>query len=111
MKPVCRELKDAFRKNEAVCARVIQLFQLFSNKGRFRIACLLARGEFCVNEITEVVSEGKTSNISQQLKILALSGVIERRREDQRILYRLKDQRVGSMIQFLQDNFLNGELQ
>ena len=111
MKPVCHELKEAFRKNEAVCARVIQLFQLFSNKGRFRIACLLARGEFCVNEITEVVSEGKTSNISQQLKMLALSGVIERRREDQRILYRLKDQRVGSMIQFLQENFLNGELQ
>lgn len=66
------------------------MFQLFSNKGRFRIACLLARSEFCVNEITEVVSKGKTSNISQQLKILTLSGVIERRREDQRILYCLK---------------------
>jgi DNA-binding transcriptional ArsR family regulator len=110
MKTVCRELKEAFRKNEVVCARVIQLFQLFSNKGRFRIACLLARGEFCVNEITEVVSEGKTSNISQQLKILTLSGVIERRRENQRILYSLKDKRVGSMIQFLQGQFLNGEM-
>jgi DNA-binding transcriptional ArsR family regulator len=86
------------------------LFQLFSNKGRFRIACLLARGEFCVNEITEVVSEGKLSNISQQLKMLALSGVIERRRENQHILYRLKDPRVGKMIQFLQEQFLTGEL-
>ncbi len=111
MKPLCRELKQAIEKNEAVCARVIQLFQLFSHKGRFRIACLLARGEFCVNEITEVVSEGKTSNVSQQLKMLALSGVIERRREDQRILYRLKDKRVGSMIEYLQKHFLNGELQ
>ncbi len=111
MKPLCRELKQAFEKNEAVCARVIQLFQLFSHKGRFRIACLLARGEFCVNEITEVVSEGKTSNVSQQLKMLALSGVIERRREDQRILYRLKDKRVSSMIEYLQKHFLNGELQ
>ena len=110
MKPVCQELKAAFRKNEVVCARVIQLFQLFSNKGRFRIACLLARGEFCVNEITDVVSEGKTSNISQQLKILTLSGVIERRRENQRILYSLKDKRVGNMIQFLQVQFLNGEM-
>ena len=103
-------MKEAFRKNEVVCARVIQLFQLFSNKGRFRIACLLARGEFCVNEITDVVSEGKTSNVSQQLKMLALSGVIERRREHQRILYRLKDKRVGNMIQFLQTQFLNGEM-
>src|SRR6516162_5686749 len=110
MKTVCRELKEAFKKNEAVCAQVIGLFQLFSNKGRFRIACLLSRGEFCVNEITEVVSEGKTSSISQHLKMLALSGVIERRRENQRILYRLKDQRVGRMIQYLQREFLNGEL-
>lgn len=108
MKPVCLELKEAFRKNEAVCAQVISLFHLFSNKGRFRIACLLARGEFCVNEITEVVSEGKLSNVSQHLKMLALSGVIERRRENQHILYRLKDKRVGNMIQFLQEQFLNG---
>ena len=110
MQTVAKELKEAFRKNEVVCAHVIQLFQLFSNKGRFRIACLLARGEFCVNEITEVVSEGKTSSVSQHLKMLALSGVIERRRENQRILYRLKDQRVGKMIQYLQREFLNGEL-
>ena len=110
MTTVEKELKEAFRRNEVVCAQVIQLFQLFSNKGRFRIACLLSRGEFCVNEITEVVSEGKTSSISQHLKMLALSGVIERRRENQRILYRLKDQRVGRMIQYLQEQFLNGEL-
>jgi DNA-binding transcriptional ArsR family regulator len=109
MNSVGRELKEAFRKNEVVCAHVIQLFQLFSNKGRFRIACLLSRGEFCVNEITEVVAEGKTSSISQHLKMLTLSGVIERRRENQRMLYRLKDKRVGTMIQFLQEQFLNGE--
>lgn len=106
MNAVCRELKEAFLKNEVVCIRVIQLFQLFSNKGRFRIACLLARGEFCVNDITDVVSEGKTSSISQHLKILTLSGVIQRRRENRRILYSLKDQRVGRMIQFLQEQFL-----
>jgi DNA-binding transcriptional ArsR family regulator len=111
MNSVCRELKEAFRRNEAVCARVIQLFQLFSNKGRFRIVCLLARGEFCVNEITEVVAEGKLSNVSQQLKMLAMSGVIERRRENQKILYRLKDKRVAKMIHFLQEQFLNGRSQ
>ncbi len=106
MTDVAKQLKAAFRKNETVCARVIQLFYLFSNKGRFRIACLLARGEFCVNEITDVVSEGKMSSISQHLKMLTLSGIIERRRENQRILYRLKDKRVGKMIQYLQEQFL-----
>src|SRR6266404_9737620 len=111
MNSVCQELKEAFQKNEVVCARVIHLFHLFSNKGRFRIACLLARGEFCVNEITEVVSEGKMSSVSQHLKMLTLSGVIERRRDNQHILYRLKDKRVGKMIQFLQEQFLNGKNQ
>src|SRR6266498_6138046 len=106
MNDVARETKKAFQQNEAVCHRVISLFHLFSNKGRFRIVCLLARGEFCVNDITEVVSEGKLSNISQQLKMLTLSDVIERRREDQRILYRLKDKRIGRLIQFLQEQFL-----
>lgn len=109
MNSLGQELKQAFHRNEAVCTRVIQLFQLFSHKGRFRIACLLARGEFCVNDITEVVSEGKTSNISQQLKMLSMAGIIERRRENQHILYRLKDKRVGKMIEFLQAHFLNGE--
>ena len=101
-------MKEVFKRNEAVCTRVLGLFLLFSNKGRFRIVCLLARGEFCVQEITEVVGE-KASNISQQLKMLTLSGVIERRRVEQRILYSLKDKRVRRMIQFLQDQFLNGE--
>ena len=71
---------------------------------------MLARGEFCVNEITEVVSEGKLSSVSQHLKMLTLSGVIERRRDNQRILYSLKDKRIGNMIQFLQEQFLNGQI-
>ena len=100
-------MKKAFQKNEAVCMRVVHLFHLFSNKGRFRIACLLAKGEFCVNEITEVVSGGKLSNVSQHLKMLTLSGVVERRREYQRILYSLKDKRVRNMIAFLQEQFLD----
>ena len=106
MKPVCQELKSAFRKNEVVCARVNHLFHLFSNKGRFRIVCLLARGEFSVTEITEVVDEGKTSSVSQHLKMLTLSGIIQRRREDTRIFYSLRDKRIAKMIEFLQKEFL-----
>src|SRR6266699_6369866 len=109
MNQLGRELKKAFQKNEAVCHRVIGLFNLLSNLGRFRIVCLLARGEFCVQEITEVVNEGKLSNISQQLRILTLAGIIERRREDHRILYRLKDERMGKVIEFLQGQFLKGD--
>ncbi len=102
-------MKTLFNRNEAVCGRVLGLLQLLSNKTRFRIVCLLLRGEFSVNEIVEVVSEGQLSNVSQQLKVLTLAGIIERRRLKRQILYTLKDERVKDLIQFLQQQFLNAE--
>ena len=109
MNRACQEMKTAFEKNEAVCNRVLSLFQLISSKTRFVIICLLVRGEFCVNEIVEVVSEGQLSNISQQLKVLTLAGILERRRLKRQILYSLKDQRVKRLIPFLQQQFLSQE--
>jgi DNA-binding transcriptional ArsR family regulator len=109
MKPSCRQIESTFRKNEAVCATLVSLFQQLSNKGRFRIVCVLAQGEFCVNDITEVVGGGKISNISQQLKMLTLSGILQRRRDKRHIFYSLRDKRVGRMIRFLQEQFLDGD--
>lgn len=106
MKRACQEMKSAFEKNEAVCNQVLGLFQLVSSKTRFRIICLLLRGEFCVNEIVEVVSEGQLSNVSQQLKVLTLAGIVERRRLKRQILYSLRDPRVEELILFLQRQFL-----
>ena len=100
-------MRAAFRRNEAVCGRILDLIQLISNKTRFRIICLLAQGEFCVGEIVEVVSQGQMSNVSQQLKILTVAGILERRRDQRRILYSLKDERVRNMIRFLRKQFLN----
>lgn len=97
---------DSFAQNEAVCSQINQLFHLLSNKGRFRIVCLLCLGEFCVNHIADVVGHGRLPNISQHLKMLTLAGVIERRRENQRIFYRLKDERVRSVIEFMRSQFL-----
>lgn len=108
---VGQEMKSAFAKNEAVCSQVLGLFQLISSKTRFRIICLLLRGEFCVNEIAEVVSEGQLSNISQQLKVLRLAGLVESRRSKRQVLYTLKDQRVRQLVLFLQKQFLNRELE
>ncbi len=108
MKRACSQMKTTFARHEAVCGRVLGLLQLLSNKTRFRIVCLLLRGEFSVSEIVEVVSEGQFSNVSQQLKVLTLAGIIERRRLKRQILYTLKDERVRDLIQFLQQQFLDG---
>ena len=59
-----------------------------------------------VNDIVEVVNAGKLSNISQQLKILALAGLIERRRDRKQILYSLRDPRIQDMIEFFRAQFL-----
>jgi DNA-binding transcriptional ArsR family regulator len=111
MKRACREMKAAFDQNEEVCGRVMALFQLLSNKTRFRIICLLLRGEFCVGDIVEVVGEGQLSNVSQQLKTLTLAGIIERRRVKRQILYSLKDERLRDLIQYLQKQFLDPKKQ
>lgn len=102
----CLKLIDSFNQNEAVCSQINQLFHLLSNKGRLRIICMLCLGEFCVNHIADVVGHGRLPNISQHLKMLTLAGVIERRRENQRIFYRLKDERVRGVIDFMRSQFL-----
>lgn len=109
MKPSCRAAKEEFKKNNAVCERVATLLHLISNKTRFRIICLLAQGEFCVNDIMSVVNEGKLSHISQQLTILRLAGIVQKRRNDKRVLYVIKDERVRRLIEFLCLQYLKQE--
>ena len=97
-----RTIKEEFRKNSAICERVVTLLHLISNKARFRIVCLLSRGgEFCVHDIMDVVNEGKLSHISQQLTILRLAGIVQKRRSNKLIFYAIKDERVRRLIEFL----------
>ncbi len=100
------DLKKRFEENELICEKVIDLFTLFSNKARFRILCMLLEGDFCVTEIVETVKIGKISNVSQQLRLLTLAGLLEKRRDKKRIIYHLKDEKIKKVIQFFQENYL-----
>lgn len=106
MKSVCGTVKSQFERNEAVCSKTLDLLQLVANKVRFRIICLLLRGDFCVQEIAGVVGHGGLSNTSQQLKILRMAGIVGNRREERKMVYFLSDERVRTMIKFLQKEFL-----
>jgi len=101
METRCKAAKKEFRQNSAVCDRVVTLLHLISNKARFRIICLLSQGEFCVHDIMDVVDEGKLSNISQQLGMLRLAGIVQKRRSNKLILYAIKDEGVRGLIEFL----------
>jgi len=101
------EIKKRFSENEKVCEQVINIFTLISNKTRFRILCLLKEGDFCVNDVVDIIQMGKISNISQQLRLLAMSGILEKRRDKKQIFYHFKDEKIKKMIQFLEENYLN----
>lgn len=102
---VGQTLKERFENNEAICQRVIGLFQLVSNKTRFTILCALSQGDFCVQEIAEIVGVESLSNISQQLKTLRLAGIVESRRDRTKVIYNLANEQVRRMIDYLRKEF------
>jgi len=59
-----------------------------------------------VNEIVEVIQAGKLTNISQQLKMLTLAGLLEKKKEGRQVLYTLKDEAIQDMIDFLEKQYL-----
>ncbi|NWK56698.1 helix-turn-helix transcriptional regulator [Verrucomicrobiaceae bacterium N1E253] len=99
-------IKRQFEDNQLVCEKVVGLFHLFSNKVRFRTVCMLMYGEACVQEIAEVVTAGKMTNISQQLRVLRLAGVVKQRRNKKQMLYSLADPKIARMIEYLRCEFL-----
>jgi ArsR family transcriptional regulator len=104
--PKLAAVKAKFKSQEAVCHKVLSTLSLFANKSRFRILCALCEGEFCVSELVEAVCLGKVSNISQQLKMLTLAGLIESSRKNKNIIYRLKDERVRAIVKFLELHYV-----
>ena len=97
-------LKSRFVQDQVRCQAIMDILSLVSNKTRFQILCALHEDDFCVNELVSIVG-GKMSNVSQQLKSLSLAGIVARRREDQRIIYTLSDERVRKLLTYLQQQF------
>ena len=80
------------------------MFSLFSNETRFKILVILKEGDFCVNDIVDLVG-GKHSNISQQLKMLNLAGYLTKERKEKSIIYHLADKKIRQTVQYLCDSF------
>jgi len=101
------DIKNRFKESEKVCEKVMDTLSLISNKTRFRILCALKEGDFCVNEIVDLIQLGKISNISQQLRLLNMAGIVEKYRDKKQVFYHLKDEKVKKMIIFLEENYLH----
>jgi len=97
------ELEDF--ATEERCIRVAEILSLLANPKRLKILCLLTERDRSVDEL--VHSAGSSfSATSQQLKLLTLAGFLERRRDGRNIFYRLRDERVISILHHLKAQFV-----
>jgi ArsR family transcriptional regulator len=101
-----QSIKQEFENGQAVCEQVIGLFHLLSNKIRFRIVCTLLRGEACVQDLVEVLGLDEMSNVSQQLRMLRLAGLVTKRRDKKQNLYTIADDRIGGLVEFMRRHYL-----
>ena len=101
------EIREVFADSGAMCAEVIETLGLVSNPVRLRTVCMLTHGEYCVADIVNVAGEGKATNVSQQLRMLRLAGVVETRRCGKQLFYRLKDGPVPRLVNFLRSEYMN----
>ena len=91
--------------DEARCVQVSGTLSLLANPKRLKILCLLSECDRSVDELVQAAGSSFPAT-SQQLKLLTLAGLLERRREGRNIFYRLKDEKVLSILHHLKSLYL-----
>ena len=71
---------------------------------RLKILCVLGGEEISVQEIVDCVGTSQ-SNISQHLAILRDKGVLQTRKDANRVFYRIADQRTLQLIALMREVF------
>ncbi len=71
---------------------------------RLKILCLVGNAELSVLEIVDAVGTSQ-SNISQHLAVLRAQGILEARKEANKVYYRIKDPRVLKLIALMREIF------
>ena len=80
----------------------VEVLKALADETRLKILQFLGKEEKCQCEIVPAMEKSQ-STISQHLQILVNSGVLEYRREGQRSLYRLKDERIIKILKLVND--------
>ena len=84
---------DADVREEAY--RQAALYRLLGCDKRLMILWLLSEGEMAVGQLAENI-ESSLQNVSQHLRLMKDSGILESRREAQTVYYRLADSESSS---------------
>ena len=81
-----------------------EAMQAMAHPLRLKILCLVGPNELNVQEIVEAVGTSQ-SNISQHLGILRERGILQSRKEANKVFYRVEDPRILKMISLTRDIF------
>lgn len=71
---------------------------------RLKILCVVGQDEVCVQDIVEIVGTSQ-SNVSQHLGIMRDKGVLQARRDANRVYYRVADPRTLQLIVTMREVF------
>jgi ArsR family transcriptional regulator len=81
--------------------------QAMAHPVRLKILCLVGNQELSVLEVVEAVGTTQ-SNISQHLAVLRDHGILEARKDANKVFYRIADARVLRMIALTREIFCTG---
>ena len=80
--------------------KIDTILKALGDPTRLRIVQFLRDGENCACEIVPHTSKSQP-NVSLHLKVLKNAGILEERRDGQKIFYKIRDRRVLKVIDIL----------
>ena len=93
-------------KREALLAYRVEVFKALADLTRLEIVEFLRDGEKCVCEIIPAMGKAQ-STVSKHLEILHRAGILDRRVDGKRVLYRIKDPILLKILKSVDDLILN----
>jgi DNA-binding transcriptional ArsR family regulator len=100
---VSEDIFDLIGKSENI-REASQAMQAMGHPLRLKILCLVGNQELSVLEIVEAVGTTQ-SNVSQHLAVLKDHGLLESRKDANKVFYRIGDPRVLRMISLTREIF------
>lgn len=96
--------KDTIPYNDADINRAARSLKAMSHPLRLKILCVLGNQSVSVQDIVDQVGTSQ-SNISQHLAILRDKGILDYKKEANRVYYYIDDDRVISLIHTMRTIF------
>ena len=100
---VSEDIFDLIGKSENI-REASEAMQAMAHPLRLKILCLVGNQELSVLEIVEAVGTTQ-SNVSQHLAILRDHGILQARKEANKVFYRIEDPRILKIIAITREIF------